>query len=161
MAMALVNRPALGFFPGLKWHQLLKDSLLRVAPKGMDHVLTASSGSEANELAYKASFMYHRRCQRGEGVGWSDDEMKSCIENSKPGSPDLAIMSFGNSFHGRGIGSLSTTRSKANHKIDIPAFNWPKATFPSLKYPLEQYAKENAAEESRCLEEVERLITSW
>jgi 4-aminobutyrate aminotransferase / (S)-3-amino-2-methylpropionate transaminase len=34
------------------------------------------------------------------------------------GSPDLAILSFGKAFHGRMFGSLSTTHSKAIHKLD-------------------------------------------
>lgn len=158
---ALVNRPALGNFPSSRWHDVLKDGLLRVAPEGLARIFTASSGSEANELAYKAAFMLYRRKERGEGVEWSEEEISSCINNAKPGSPDLAILSFRDSFHGRGFGSLSTTRSKAVHKLDIPSFNWPQASFPALKYPLEKYTAENAAEEKRCLEEVETLITSW
>lgn len=161
MISALANRPSIAFFPDSKWLQLLKDSLLKVAPKGLDQVFTASSGSEANELAYKASFMLYRRRERGEGVEWSKEDVESCMENSQPGSPDLAILSFAGSFHGRGIGSLSTTRSKAAHKLDIPAFNWPKAPFPALKYPLEQHVEENTAEEKRCLRIVEDLIISW
>jgi 4-aminobutyrate aminotransferase-like enzyme len=39
------------------------------------------------------------------------------------GSPDLAILSFGKAFHGRMFGSLSTTHSKAIHKLDsLPHF---------------------------------------
>ncbi|KAJ4313168.1 4-aminobutyrate transaminase [Fusarium piperis] len=161
MVSALANRPAIGFFPDSKWLKLLEDGLLRVAPKGLDQVFTAQSGSEANELAYKAAFMLYRRRERGEGVEWSEEDLRSCMDNLKPGSPDLAIMSFTNSFHGRGLGSLSTTRSKASHKVDIPAFNWPKAPFPALKYPLEDHVEDNAAEEKRCLEAVEHLITTW
>jgi 4-aminobutyrate aminotransferase/(S)-3-amino-2-methylpropionate transaminase len=161
MISALVNRPAIGNFPSQQWYSILKNGLLRVAPPGLDKIFTAQSGSEANELAYKAAFMLYRRKERGEGVEWSEEEIKSCLNNSKPGSPELAILSFTNSFHGRGFGSLSTTRSKAVHKLDIPSFNWPQAPFPALKYPLEKHAEENAAEEKRCLEEVERLITSW
>jgi 4-aminobutyrate aminotransferase / (S)-3-amino-2-methylpropionate transaminase len=37
------------------------------------------------------------------------------------GSPDLAILSFGRAFHGRMFGSLSTTHSKAIHKLDSPS----------------------------------------
>ncbi|KAK0384264.1 hypothetical protein NLU13_8352 [Sarocladium strictum] len=161
MVSALVNRPAIGNFPSKSWHNVLQEGLLRVAPEGLDKVFTAQSGSEANELAFKAAFMLYRRKERGEGVDWSAHEISSCLENSKPGSPELAVLSFANSFHGRGFGSLSTTRSKAVHKLDIPSFNWPQAPFPALKYPLEQNAKENEAEEQRCLAEVERLITSW
>jgi 4-aminobutyrate aminotransferase/(S)-3-amino-2-methylpropionate transaminase len=161
MISALVNRPAIGNFPCATWYDHLTNGLLRVAPKGLDHIFTAQSGSEANELAYKASFMLYRRKERGEGVEWTTEEIESCLNNSAPGSPDLAVMSFTNSFHGRGFGSLSTTRSKAVHKLDIPSFNWPQAPFPKLQYPEEKFAAENAAEEKRCLEEVERLIKSW
>lgn len=105
--------------------------------------------------------MLYQRRKRGEGVEWSEEEISSCLNNAKPGSPELAILSFRNSFHGRGFGSLSTTRSKAVHKLDIPAFNWPQADFPALKYPREQFEAENSAEEKRCLEGVEELLQSW
>ncbi|CAH0038053.1 unnamed protein product [Clonostachys solani] len=161
MISALVNRPAVGNFPSSQWHDILKNGLLRIHPDGLDKIFTAQSGSEANELAFKAAMMLHRRKERGEGVDWTHEEISSSINNSKPGSPDLAVLSFANSFHGRGFGSLSTTRSKAVHKLDIPSFDWPKATFPALKYPLEKHVEENAAEEKRSLDEVEQLITSW
>lgn len=161
MISALVNRPAMGNFPSSTWHDILKDGLLRAAPPGLDKIFTAQSGSEANELAFKAAFMLYRRKQRGETVDWSEEEIASCMNNAAPGSPDLAVLSFEKSFHGRGFGSLSTTRSKAVHKLDIPSFKWPQAPFPALKYPLEKHADENAAEEKRCLAEVERLVKSW
>ncbi|EEH36145.2 4-aminobutyrate aminotransferase [Paracoccidioides lutzii Pb01] len=88
-------------------------------------------------------------------------EITSSMENQAPGSPPLSIMSFKTSFHGRLFGSLSTTRSKPIHKLDIPAFDWPQAPFPRLKYPLEQFAAENAQEEKRCLAEVERIIKEF
>jgi len=46
-------------------------------------------------------------------------------------------------------------------KVDIPSFDWPQASFPALKYPLDQYAAENQAEEQRCLDEAERLMTTY
>lgn len=161
MISALVNRPAIGNFPCQQWADILNEGLMRVAPRGLKYLFTAQSGSEANELAYKAAFMLWRRRERGEGVEWTEEETNSCLNNSKPGSPELAIMSFRNSFHGRGFGSLSTTRSKAVHKLDIPSFNWPQAPFPALKYPLEQHAEENSREEQRCLQEIENIILSW
>ncbi|KAJ4141476.1 4-aminobutyrate transaminase [Fusarium equiseti] len=160
MISALVNRPAIGNFPSDQWVDILRNGLMKVAPKGLSYIFTAQSGSEANELAYKAAFMLYSRRKRGDAE-WNEEEINSCMENSKPGSPELAIMSFKNSFHGRGFGSLSTTRSKAVHKLDIPSFNWPQAPFPALKYPLQDHAEENAAEEKRCLEEVERIMTTW
>lgn len=54
-------------------------------------------------------------------------------------------------------GALSTTRSKALVRVDIPVFDWPKAPFPYLKYPLEKHERENKAEEERCLEMVRNI----
>uniref|UniRef100_A0A8V0Z1Z8 4-aminobutyrate aminotransferase n=1 Tax=Gallus gallus TaxID=9031 RepID=A0A8V0Z1Z8_CHICK len=64
-------------------------------------------------------------------------------------------------FHGRTFGCLATTHSKAIHKLDIPSLDWPIAPFPRLKYPLEDFVKENQQEEARCLEEVEDLIVKY
>ncbi|EGD87832.1 4-aminobutyrate aminotransferase [Trichophyton rubrum D6] len=162
MASALINRPALGNFPSHNWASILESGLLRVAPKGLDQVFTSTTGSDANETAYKAAFMYYAQRQRGgPDVEFSSEDISSTMVNQAPGSPNYSIMSFTSAFHGRLFGSLSTTRSKAIHKLDIPAFDWPRAPFPQLKYPLDQFAAENAAEEKRCLEEVERLIKEF
>ncbi|KAK6353513.1 4-aminobutyrate transaminase [Orbilia brochopaga] len=161
MVTALIDRPALGNFPPASWTQTLKSGILSVAPKGLNQVFTGMSGSDANECAYKAAFMFHRRRERGEGAPFTEEELSTAMNNQKPGSPDLAILSFRKGFHGRLFGSLSTTRSKPIHKIDIPSFNWPQARFPQLKYPLEENVEANKKEESECLADVERLITSW
>ncbi|KAE8383519.1 4-aminobutyrate aminotransferase [Aspergillus bertholletiae] len=160
MVSALVNRPAIGNFPSQQWLGLLRDGLMRAAPSGCTQVFTAQSGSEANELAFKAAFMAYRRKQRGDAP-WSELEQESVMKNQAPGSPDLAILSFKNSFHGRGFASLSATRSKPVHKIDIPSFKWPQASFPQLKYPLEEHEQENRREEERCLQEIEHIVDSW
>ena len=162
MVSAIVNRPALGNFPPHDWAQILETGILHVAPKGLDQVFTAQAGSDANELAYKAAFMWKRRQERGgPDVNFTEEEITSAMNNQSPGAPNMSILSFRTAFHGRLFGSLSTTRSKPIHKLDIPAFDWPQASFPSLKYPLEQHAEENAREEQRCLEEVKNLITTF
>ncbi|KAF2736823.1 4-aminobutyrate aminotransferase [Polyplosphaeria fusca] len=162
MASAIINRPALGNFPQHDWADILETGILSVAPTGLDQVFTGQSGSDANELAYKAAFMWKRQKQRGgHHVDFTHEEISSSMVNSSPGAPQLSILSFASAFHGRLFGSLSTTRSKPIHKLDIPAFDWPRAPFPALKYPLDQFAAENAAEEQRCLDETERLIKEW
>ncbi|PKX96867.1 4-aminobutyrate transaminase gatA [Aspergillus novofumigatus IBT 16806] len=139
MVTALINRPALGNFPSADWAHVLNTGILKVAPKGLDQVFTAMAGSDANETAYKAAFMYYRQQQRGgPQAEFTAEEIETTMNNH-----------------------LSTTRSKAIHKMDIPAFDWPQAPFPSLKYPLEEHAQENAQEEQRCLQEVERLIKEF
>jgi 4-aminobutyrate aminotransferase/(S)-3-amino-2-methylpropionate transaminase len=120
------------------------------------------AGSDANEIAYKAAFMYRRQLERGgPQVEFTEEEMNSVMNNESPGSSQLSILSFRTGFHGRLFGSLSTTRSKPIHKLDIPAFDWPQATFPLLKYPLEENAAENAKIEQASLDEVEHLIKTW
>jgi len=158
---ALVNRPALGGFPPAYWASLLKTGILAVAPKGLDQVFTAMAGSDAIETSYKAAFIYRRRIERGEGVDFTPQEIESVMKNQAPGSPELTIMSFKKAFHGRLFGSLSTTRSKPVHKLDIPSFDWPQASFPRLEYPLEDNIEANKKEEERCLAEVEDRICSW
>jgi 4-aminobutyrate aminotransferase/(S)-3-amino-2-methylpropionate transaminase len=162
MINALINRPALGNFPPADWADILQTGILKVAPKGLDQVFTAMAGSDANETAYKAAFMWRRQKERGgPNVEFTEEEMASAMNNSSPGSSQLSIMSFRTAFHGRLFGSLSTTRSKPIHKLDIPAFDWPQATFPLLKYPLEEHAVENAAAEQAALDEVEHLILNY
>ncbi|KAI9746332.1 MAG: 4-aminobutyrate transaminase [Claussenomyces sp. TS43310] len=161
MASALINRPALGNFPSADWADILKTGILKVAPKGLNQVFTAMAGSDANETAYKAAFMWKRQQQRGgPDVEFSQEDIDSSMLNHAPGAPQLSILSFKTAFHGRLFGSLSTTRSKPIHKLDIPAFDWPQATFPLYKYPLEENAEYNAAQDADALADVERLITT-
>lgn len=83
------------------------------------------------------------------------------MNNAAPGTPALSVLSFTSAFHGRLFGSLSATRSKAIHKLDIPAFDWPVAPFPQLKYPLEANEQVNKQEEARCLEAVKTILREW
>ncbi|KAF2428053.1 4-aminobutyrate aminotransferase [Tothia fuscella] len=165
MISSIINRPALGNFPQSDWASILETGILSVAPKGLNQVFTAQAGSDANELAYKAAFMWRRQQERGgQDVEFTAEELESSMNNKSPGSPDnMSILSFKSGFHGRLFGSLSTTRSKPIHKLDIPAFDWPQASFPMLRYPLDdpKNAEYNAKEEQRCLDETEHLLTTY
>jgi len=154
----LVNRPALGNLPPKQWSKML-ESFTSVAPAGCPQLFTAMCGTCANESAFKAAFMKYRRDKSGEP--FTAEEQSSCMLNEAPGSPDLAILSFAGGFHGRLFGALSATRSKWIHKVHIPAFHWPVAPFPKLKYPLDNYANENQLEEKKCLDRVANIIKTW
>ncbi|KAF5969017.1 4-aminobutyrate aminotransferase [Fusarium bulbicola] len=156
MISAMINRPATGFFPRGDYAKLLEEGVLKVAPRGAPYVWMAMSGIEANESAYKAAFIWYRRRKV-----WTEEELRTCMLNQSPGSPDLAVLSFKSGFHGRMFASLATTRTKTLHKLDIPTFKWPQAPFPLLKYPLEDHIEDNKKEEQRCLDEVKRLLDSW
>ncbi|KAI0417347.1 aminotransferase class-III-domain-containing protein [Xylaria grammica] len=162
MVTAIINRPALGNFPSHNWAEILETGILKVAPPGLNQVFTAMAGSDANETAYKAAFMWRRQKERGgPTIEFTEEELESSMNNQTPGASQLSILSFKTAFHGRLFGSLSTTRSKPIHKLDIPAFDWPQATFPQLKYPLEEHVEENAKAEADSLAEVEHLIKNY
>lgn len=154
-----MNRPALGNFPSETWVQKLRDVLLSVSP-GLPNVNTMMCGSCSNENAYKALFMSYRARERG-GADFSPEELETCMINKPPGCPDLSLLSFHGGFHGRTMGTLATTHSKAIHKIDVPSLDWPIAHFPQYKYPLEENVGENKAQDEKCLAEVEDLIVQW
>ncbi|RKP32343.1 4-aminobutyrate aminotransferase [Metschnikowia bicuspidata] len=160
MTSAIINRPALGMFPGADTEEIIAD-LLKVAPKGQDKVWSGLSGADANELAFKAAFMWYQAKKRGYASPFSAEESESVMKNQSPGSPELAILSFERSFHGRLFASLSTTCSKPIHKLDFPSFNWPKAQFPAYKYPLDANEAANKEEDARCLVIVENLLKGW
>lgn len=157
-----MNRPALGIAPDVSWPTLLSDVFMGIAPPGLHQVMTLMCGSCANEVAFKAVFMKYAAERRGGPLEpFTPEELQSCMKNAAPGSPHLSILSFEGSFHGRTFATLSATRSKELHKVDIPAFDWPAAPFPKLRYPLDQHVAENRAEEDRCLARVEELIRTY
>lgn len=159
-AAEFVNRPCLGFLPPQQFMSRISNALLAVAPKGLTEVQTMACGSCSVENALKAAFFHYRDMQRG-GKPPTQEELHSTMYNQSPGSPSLSAMSFDGGFHGRTLGALSCTHSKAIHKLDVPAFDWPIAQFPRYKYPLDEFSQENAAEDKRCLANVEQLIHEY
>jgi len=157
------SRAALGIFPPKELPQLLADSFLKVAPKGLTKVQPMLCGSSANENLFKACFFRTRAKQReAQGLQkqeFSEEEMSSVMWNQEPGcANNLSIMSFHGGFHGRTLGALSCTHSKEIHKLDVPAFDWPTAPFPRLRYPLDENVDYNKAEEQKCLNEVRNIF---
>ncbi|KAK4321583.1 hypothetical protein Pmani_007608 [Petrolisthes manimaculis] len=156
-----INRPALGTFPGHDWTDRLRSSLLQVAPTGLNNLCTMSCGSCSNENAYKAIYMWYRTKERGGRLEFTEEELQTCMVNQTPGCPTYTLLSFKGAFHGRTMGCLATTHSKAIHKIDIPSLDWPIADFPKYMYPLEEHTTHNEHEDNRCLEQVESLIHTY
>lgn len=128
---------------------------------GLPNITTMMCGSCSNENAFKNMFIAYKRKQRGENVPFTEEENESCMINQPPGAPNLSILSFHGGFHGRTLGCLATTHSKAIHKLDVPSFDWPIASFPIYKYPLEENKRENEEEDRRCLAEVEDFIETY
>jgi len=155
-----VNRPALGVHPNDDLPDRIQRALLSVAPSGLNRVQTMACGTCSVENAIKLAFARYRKQQRN-GDAISPQELTSCLSNQAPGTTPFTILSFKGAFHGRTLGSLTCTHSKWVHKLDMPSFDWPFATFPRLNYPLDEYAEENREEEYRCLDEIRNLVQQY
>lgn len=93
-------------------------------------------GSCSNENAFKLAFMRAARKRRGGALPTAED-YESCMQHEEPGglqrfagvlqahsdppwplgSPRYSILGFEGAFHGRLLGCLSVTHSKALHKV--------------------------------------------
>lgn len=155
---AMANRPALGWFPSKDWAARIKNSMLCVAPEGLNQVYPMMCGTCSNENGIKLMFMRYMHRQRNGRTEFSEHELSSVLRHEAPGSPNLSILSFKGGFHGRTIGLLSCSNSRPIQGVDIPSLAWPKADFPVYKYPLEENQTENNAEDERCLAKVEELL---
>ena len=87
--------------------------------------------------------------------------MSSVMLNLAPGAPNTSILSFKSGFHGRGLGTLSSTRTNPLHKVGLPAFDWPAAEPPRYKYPLEDNVEYNTAQDKASLTDVRAKISEW
>ena len=152
-------RPALGIAPPPEWVSLVEGALMRIAPKGHSKVLTVTTGAEAVENAIKAAFAWKAGRRRGK-AGFSQEDLQLVMQNRQPHTNDMKIISFEGGFHGRTLGALSATRSKAIHKLDFPAFDWPMVPFPANRFPLDAHAAENREREARSLETIRALLVS-
>ncbi|MCP9262544.1 4-aminobutyrate aminotransferase, mitochondrial [Dirofilaria immitis] len=150
-----VSRPALGSFPPTFFTNAIKNSLISIAPKGCAGVQNVLCGSSSNENAIKAAFMWYQAQKRG-GSPPTKEDLDSCMKHELPGTPNLSVLSFNGSFHGRTLTALSITHSKPIHKVDLPAFRWPVAEFPRYKYPLEKNVAYNEQQDQKCLANVSR-----
>ncbi|KAL6737077.1 hypothetical protein Aduo_010751 [Ancylostoma duodenale] len=157
---SLVSRPALGSFPRTDFPDGIEAALTSIAPKGLKAVQTMLCGTSANENAIKTAFIWYMTNRRG-GNPPDQVALDSCMVQNQPGTPKLSVLGFQGAFHGRSLCMLSVTRSKAIHKVDIPAFDWPIAKFPRYKYPLADNKAYNDAQDEECLQDVREKIAEW
>uniref|UniRef100_A0A914CDM9 Uncharacterized protein n=1 Tax=Acrobeloides nanus TaxID=290746 RepID=A0A914CDM9_9BILA len=150
---AAVSRPSQGLWPRSDFIELIRNSIMAVAPKGMTGVQIMQCGSTSNENALKCAFIRYQALKRN-GKPPTSEDLESCMDQKIPGTPNLCVLSFRGGLHGRTLGMLSITRSKAIHKLDFPAFNWPVANFPRYRYPLEENMAYNKDQDEKCLYEV-------
>ncbi|KAJ3642730.1 hypothetical protein Zmor_025488 [Zophobas morio] len=155
----MINRPALGVFPGEDQPKRVHSVVSQIAPC-LPKINLMMCGACANEQAFKNVFIAYQRKKRGK-KDFTDEEKHTAVINQPPGAPNLCILSFAGAFHGRTTGALATTHTKFIHKIDFPSLDWPVAHFPLYKYPLGEHERENAVEDKKSLAQVEDLIATY
>ena len=122
--------------------ELLRKIVMPIAPSGMTQVhLNDGTTTQANESALTVALL-----------NYAEDHGIQDVSN-------LSVLGFENGYHGNSIGTLSCSDDRVNLQ-GVPTFDWPRASFPKMKYPLVEHEKENRAEEDRCLEEIRQTIKS-
>jgi L-lysine 6-transaminase len=62
------------------------------------------------------------------------------------------VMHLRHAFHGRTGYTMSLTNTDPNKTARFPQFNWPRIPSPALRFPLDQHADANAADEQAALQ---------
>ena len=150
----LSTRMALNEHVTEDYNTLLKKAFMNVAPRGMNTIFGTLCGTCSVECAIKLSMEYNLKTKYNK-------YMKPGVCGCDLGDTNMSVVSFKKGFHGRLMGSLSASRSKALHKVDIPAYNWPQATPPEYKYPLHENEEYNREQDNLALANVEHLIDTW
>ncbi len=70
---------------------------------------------------------------------------------------NLTVLGFEHGYHGNSIGTLSCSDEKVNIQ-NVPTYDWPRAPFPKIRYPMAEFENENRAEEDCCLGEIRKII---
>lgn len=160
-ARAAANPTSTPFVTTPGWFDFMQAMEQTYAPRGMTRMFCVDAGGEGVEAALKAAFIVHgerRRAAAGQPANpllLPEAELARILDN---GGTDAVVVGFSGAFHGRGMGPLSATHSKPMHKADIPAFPWPMAPFPANRFPLAQYAEENARAEAESLRALEAIL---
>ena len=120
---------------------IIRENVMVAAPPGTTQVsLSAgSTGAEANEHAIAEALKYFAK------------------KHNIADLSSVCVLGFENSLHGTTTATLSCSSTEANEH-GLPAFPWPRAEFPQLKYPLYKNDASNRAEEDRCIEAFKNTI---
>jgi 4-aminobutyrate aminotransferase/(S)-3-amino-2-methylpropionate transaminase len=162
-ARAAANPTSTPFVTTPAWFDFLEALETKWAPRGMAKVFCVDGGGEGVEAALKAAFIVHAEDARERAgkprnpLELGEDAQRGFLENA---GTDAVVVSFAGAFHGRGLGPLSATHSKAIHKADLPAFPWPMAPFPVSRFPLAEHVEANAREEERALAALDVILAA-
>jgi 4-aminobutyrate aminotransferase/(S)-3-amino-2-methylpropionate transaminase len=116
---------------------LLRENVMPIAPPGMQQVhLSDGTMTQANESALTVALLQYAKTH-------------NVADPSK-----LMVLGFDKGYYGSSFMTKSISYSGECQSL----YNWPRAPFPKMKYPMAEFEHENREEEDRCLEEVRKII---
>jgi 4-aminobutyrate aminotransferase/(S)-3-amino-2-methylpropionate transaminase len=152
----LNQSPNLSEYPPKEYPDLVRNNVLSSAPKGLTEVyLTDGIGSLANETAIKLALLKY---QENHGHVNEFDIDNDLSNTSSLLQNDVSVLSFENGTHGRTLAGASASGTSLVRGSQ-PTYDWPTASMPNLKYPLNRHDAENRIEEDRVLDEVRDIIS--
>jgi 4-aminobutyrate aminotransferase/(S)-3-amino-2-methylpropionate transaminase len=155
----LYQRPAMGVLPPQEYPKLLHELIDKIGPEGVHEVyLSCGCGSSANVNALKFAFLKKFFELKGTDKITPEEE-RTILIGQEPGAPKFSVVAFEGGYHGKFLDLLSLTGKENTYEF-VPKHNWPIAPFPKLRLPYEDNLTYNRAEETRCLEETEKLVKS-
>lgn len=111
-------------FPPIELPDMIRETLMPVAPTGLTEVhLTSGTGTLANEAALKSAILKFKE-ERGDEIREYDGSDNFSFEEA-----NVSVLSFQHSTHGKTIFALNSSES-ANGKITMKHF--PVAPFPEI-----------------------------
>ena len=102
------------------------------APPEFPHLFFIAGGAVAVANAMKAAFDWKAQWNRSRGIEGGADK----------------ILHFRNAFHGRTGYALSVTNTDPIKTADFPKFVWPRVTYPTIHFPIDETVVAEAERQS-------------
>lgn len=141
----VMHRMSCHTMPPENWPELVMKTLIPLAPAGLGEVFNScgcSSGS--NENALKSASIWYYKNKYGEN--YTSEQLTTALKGKPPGVPDFAFVRLAGSHHSNLIGLGKESKY-------TPKLNMLWAPFPNRQYP-----QPNPSEESKALEETQKLF---
>lgn len=154
----VTSRVSMSMFNTHDLQSIVDSAFSGMYPANLDYIYTFICDNCTNEVALKFAFIEYQARKRDDPKSISQTDLDSCMTNSLPGTPNLSVLSFEGSVHGKMMGGLAISSSQDFDSSGLPSKAWPKVGVPNYQYPLDLHQQHNLDEDQRVLAEVERTI---
>jgi 4-aminobutyrate aminotransferase/(S)-3-amino-2-methylpropionate transaminase len=103
------NPQANGAFPFAEWPDMLRETMLPCAPKGLTDVILFDNASMANDAAIRAALLKFKHEHGANAVDFANFDISDFNSDSKLMANELCVLGFEHSYHGDYISTLSAS----------------------------------------------------